>query len=177
MYLYISFHVEQFDDFMKLEAKRAYDNYNQDCCLSREHGSTYENHMHGIIDHLVKLQTDTNMTDKPLDEDITDLGLQKTGNQPIQSLPHDIITQKSLAGDINDPNKTKGYIATESMDYEFIGPDRATVSIADVFYYLRVASIIRSSGLPNYRQVRIPIKSGLNIGAWKNIYMIILIRN
>ena len=167
MYLYISFHVEQCDDFMKLEAKMAYNNYNQDCRLSKEYGITYENYMHRITDHIVELQTDTNMTDKPLDEHITDLATEKTGNQPVHSLQHDAIAQKSLARDINDPNKTKGYIATESTDYEFIGPDRATVSVTNVSHYLKVAAIIRSSGLPNYRQVRIPIQSGLNIGAWK----------
>ena len=152
MYLYISFHVEQFDDFMKLEAKRAYNNYNQDCRLSREYDTTYENYMYRIIDYLVELQTDTNMTDKPLDGDITDLAIVKTGNQPIHNLQHDVIAQKSLARDINDPNKTKGYIATESTDYEFIGPDRATVSITNVSHHLKVTGIIRSSGFPNYRQ-------------------------
>ena len=45
MKLYIMFYVEQYDALMKLEAKRAYDNYNQDCCINRKYGRTYESHI------------------------------------------------------------------------------------------------------------------------------------
>ena len=45
-----------------------------------------------------------------------------------------------------------------------IGPAE---EISSIHQYLRIAKTIRDSGLPNYNQVRIPIKSGLNIDAWK----------
>ena len=67
--------------------------------------------------------------------------------------------------DVNDPSKTNGYIAMQST--QFIGPDRATEDISSVYHYLRIAKIIRESRLPNYKQARIPVKSGLNIDAWK----------
>ena len=34
--------------------------------------------------------------------------------------------------------------------------------------YLKLAKTIRESGVLNYRQVRVPIKSGLNIEAWRH---------
>ena len=68
---------------------------------------------------------------------------------------------------VNSPEKTRGYIAIEPTDFTYIGPDRATESISSTSQYLQIAEIIRHSGLPNYKQARIPIKSGLNIEAWK----------
>ena len=49
----------------------------------------------------------------------------------------------------------------------FTGPDRDLTSIQSVQQYLHIADIIRNTGLPNYRQARIPIKSGLNLEAWE----------
>ena len=167
MKLYIMFYIETFDAFMKRKAKRAYDNYNQDCFIHRKYGRTYENHMDKVIDLLIQLQTDDNVIDRSSDKDIIDVGPQEVSNQPVQSLTDDSVIKKTLARDINDPNKTRGYIATEHTNYEFIGPDRATVNITDVSQYPRLANIVESSGLPNYRQVRIPITSGLNIEARK----------
>ena len=74
--------------------------------------------------------------------DIIVVVLQKVSNQSVQSLTDDSVTNKPLARDINDPNKTRGYIATEHTNYEFIGPCKATVSITDVSHYLRLANII-----------------------------------
>ena len=68
---------------------------------------------------------------------------------------------------VNNPEKTRGYIAIEPTNFIFIGPDRATESISSTNQYLGIAEIIRHSGLPNYKQARIPIKSGLNIESWK----------
>ena len=67
---------------------------------------------------------------------------------------------------INNP-KSKGYIALQTTDFSFIGPDRQAIDTSDVNKYLRMALIMKKSGLPNYRQARIPLTSGLNIGAWK----------
>ena len=89
--------------------------------------------------------------------------------------------------DINDPLKTKGFIAIQSPNFEFVGligplvkylvfintlgylcwPDRPTGEISSVYQYLRISKVIRESGLPNYIQARIPLKSGLKIEACK----------
>ena len=72
-----------------------------------------------------------------------------------------------VVSDINDPSKTKGYIGLQPTDFSFIGPGRQTGDTSYVNKYLRMARIIRQSGLPKYKQIRIPLKSGLNIEVWK----------
>ena len=52
-------------------------------------------------------------------------------------------------------------------EFEFIGPDKEPVFIDSVDKLIKIANSIRNSGLPNYRGIRIPIKSGLNIEAWE----------
>ena len=69
--------------------------------------------------------------------------------------------------DFNYPNKKVGYLSQASTEFEFIGPDKEPVLIDSVDKLIKIANSIRSSGLPNYRGVRIPIKSGLNIEAWE----------
>ena len=86
---------------------------------------------------------------------------------------YQVSTNEQISGKVKTPAsgrvdiKTKGYIALQSTQFEFIGPDRASEEISSVHQYLRIAKTIRDLGLPNYNQVRIPIKSGLNIDAWK----------
>ena len=73
----------------------------------------------------------------------------------------------SLIRDFNYPNKTVGYLAQESTDFEFIGLDRHPVAITTLLQLLEIADIIRSTGYPNYKVARIPILSGLNVKAWE----------
>ena len=169
MQLYIAFCVEQFQDCMKLEARRAYDNYYQDCFINRQYGRTYECHMGMVIDHLINLQVNSPVSQQPLVNDTKSADITSIDVKPIHNSPGHIAKHKSLARDINDPDKTRGYIAIDSTDFEFIGPDRPTVNITNVAEYIKLAHTIRSSGLPNYRQARIPIKSGLKIDAWKRL--------
>ena len=68
---------------------------------------------------------------------------------------------------INFPHKSVGYIALESPDFKFIGPDHKVVQLHDLDQYMAAAKVIRSTGVPNYRCVRIPISSDLNITAWE----------
>ena len=70
--------------------------------------------------------------------------------------------------DINDPCKTTGYLAQESTDFRFVGPDRLPQSIDTVDQFVKVAEIIQSTGLPNYKMARIPVSSALNIQAWEH---------
>ena len=69
--------------------------------------------------------------------------------------------------DFNYPHKEVGYLAQADTNFKFIGPDREPVEINLVEKLITIADSIRNSGVPNYRGVRIPIKSGLNIEAWE----------
>ena len=55
----------------------------------------------------------------------------------------------------------------QPTEFKFIGPDRLGIDTKDSEQYLKLAKTIRESGVPNYRQVLVPIKSDLNIEAWR----------
>ena len=63
--------------------------------------------------------------------------------------------------------KNIGYLAQENTDFDFIGPDRQPVAITTLPQLLTIADTIRSTGFPNYKVARIPIKSDLNVEAWE----------
>ena len=69
--------------------------------------------------------------------------------------------------DINFPQKLTGYLALQSTDFEFIGPDRQAVQITDTSDYLRIARIVKETNVSNYKGACIPIQSGLNHEAWE----------
>ena len=69
--------------------------------------------------------------------------------------------------DFNDKNKTIGYLALQDTSLSFIGPDRPPVKFHTIDQYLRIADVILSTGLPNYKAARYPIQSELNIPAWE----------
>ena len=71
--------------------------------------------------------------------------------------------QLTLPADINDPHKTTGYLAHDSTDFEFTGPDRFPLCLDTVDQYVAVVKIIQSTGLHHYRVARIPVSSSLNI--------------
>ena len=54
----------------------------------------------------------------------------------------------------------------ESTDGGFIGPDVCPVEIDTLDSFLSVANKFLASGIPNYKGVRIPLKSDLNLHAW-----------
>ena len=65
------------------------------------------------------------------------------------------------------PGKTKGFINHIVSEFQFVGPDRVPVEITTVEQCIEIASIIRSTGAPNYQKARNPLVSGLNIEAWE----------
>ena len=163
---FISYHTPQ----ELLEARRVFDNYRRDLSSQHLYGLTYEAYMDQLI---VKLSdhcdNDTDNTDNL--QDLT-LNQGDTNGGEVVNIVNTSNTRRSgivnspLCQDINYPTKTKGYIAVESTPFEFIGPDRAPIKCESVEQYLEMARIIRHSGLPNYKQVRFPLKSGLRIEAW-----------
>ena len=86
------------------------------------------------------------------------------------SNPH---TCSNIIRDFNIHDKTVGYLALESIDFKFIGPDRPPVNITSINTCLQVANVILFTIKPNYREARIPVFSGLNVKMWENAYRII----
>ena len=125
--------------------------------------------MDKIIEHLIDLQHDYTSFDMT---DTSSRAVEPEMDRKISpkkvTLLSDPKFTHTIGRDVNDSNKTRGYIAMAPTNFSFIGPDRATERVTSISQYLRIAEIIRLLGLPNYRQARIPIKSGLNIEAWKN---------
>ena len=65
-------------------------------------------------------------------------------------------------------DKITGFLNFESIDLQFIGPDRDLIEYQDIDHVCRLAKIIQDTGLPNYKMIiRFPIKSGLNLPAWE----------
>ena len=58
-------------------------------------------------------------------------------------------------------------VIIQDTHFTFTGPDRAPVKINSVSQYLKIADVITSTGLPNYKRVRYPIQSGFNVQAWE----------
>ena len=50
-----------------------------------------------------------------------------------------------------------GFLSHEDTVFEFIGPDRPQVCIDSVEKCIEIASIIRTTGVPNYKMARVPI--------------------
>ena len=64
-------------------------------------------------------------------------------------------------------DKDRVFLNHHSADFSFVGADREVTSIDNIQQYMHIPDFIRSFGLPNYRQSRIPLRSGLNLEAWE----------
>ena len=133
-------------------------------------GASYESYMDQLIGSLIKFQDNCHC-----DATSNSCGLNHHTNNDTESIVmastmhtrRSGIVDSPLCRDINYPDKAKGYKALEPTSFQFIGPDRASIDIESIDHYFDVACIIKQSGLPNYRQVRVPLNSGLCIESWK----------
>ena len=85
------------------------------------------------------------------------------------AFPHLDVVPNHVASDIFDSEKKLGFLALEGSHFKFIGPDRAKPSSLSLADYIHMAMVIRSTGLPNYKQARLPVNSNLNIQAWEKL--------
>ena len=69
--------------------------------------------------------------------------------------------------DFNDPDKDRGFLSLQETNFEFIGPDRDFCDYNTIDQVMKIADIIKATGLPNYKQARFPIKSNLNLPVWE----------
>ena len=65
------------------------------------------------------------------------------------------------------PTKFEVSLTTVQENFSFIGPDRDLVTISTIPQCFQIAGIIRGTGLPNYRQARIPLRLGINLQTWE----------
>ena len=72
-----------------------------------------------------------------------------------------------LHKDISYPNKVRGYIVMQPTRFNLLALTSLLLTLRIVDQYLKLAKTIRESGVPNYWQVGVPIKSGLNIETWR----------
>ena len=139
---------------------------------------SYECYITNLLDDIIILQgmncDDCDLIDSTTDNELTSVdynALDSLHNQEsviLSKLQDKSDIPYSKTTDINHPSTTKGYIAMQSTQFEFSGPDRAT-NISSVHQYLRISKVIRESRLLKYRQARILVKSGLNIEEWKRL--------
>ena len=65
--------------------------------------------------------------------------------------------------DFNDPDKDRGFLYLQETNFEFIGLDRNFCDYNTIAQVMKIADIIKATGLPNYKQARFSIKSNLNL--------------
>ena len=153
----------------KQEAARVYDNHMQDLLSKQKYGMSYDEYIQYIIDSLIESQGTADIIDQTVNTNLTRQKAKDTS--PKVHKPPQVHTDrrptKHFHKDINYPTKTWGYISLQPTEFEFIGPDRPGVDPRNTSQYIHLAKVIHESGLPNYKQVRAPITSGINVEAWK----------
>ena len=157
----------------KQGAKNAYWEYRKEMMAWECHGCSYDKYMQHVIDGCIARQVEEiikegdDESEKIESQPLTnDRVKEKVGTRSSGRVRADSGSKYNLS-DYNIPTKKMGYLAMESTDFRFVGPDRLPVTIDSIDKCLEVANIIRNTSLPNYRMARIPLTSGLNIPAWE----------
>ena len=153
-----------------------HDNYCKDCRSWQYYGLSYEDYITSIVDNLIDgAKSDITQLDQSISGvGMTPLCNELFHEQitPIACIPgsvcieHDLklvqqpklgqndehsITDRDIfrpSHDFNYPNKLTGYLAQESTEFEFIGPDRQPVVISSIDQLMVIAGTIRSTHVP-----------------------------
>ena len=161
---------------------RAFDDYKRDQFIQHAFGVNYEFYMDQVIVSLIDFQ---DRHDCDTTEESCDFSFSQHNNIDTKAAVEVSTVDTWCLGIVNSPlcrdgnysDKVRGYIAVEPTSSQFIGPDRAPVNLDSIDHYFDVTQIIRQSGLPNYKQVRVHLNSGLHIGSWKKNLQNIKTRN
>ena len=174
----------------------AYENFQKDCVVNKFFHMTYDRYMECIIDAIISyqekridglymngsngmLESQKQNILKQKDSEVVCTGykvsLTKTNNTSVdcslsldlKALLHANTEQIHSGRDIYLPNKSHGHLTFKAEHFEFIGPDRKPMEVNNIHEYLKIAQAIKSTGVPNYKLARIPIKSDLNLDAWE----------
>ena len=164
-------------------SKQVYNNYLKDCQMQAYYKLSYVQYMEQVIDMLITVQNDETVINKHESQSLQEVNLNVSGHSlasglvvtgcvdtvvPSQSVVSRHRRRDPNVKDYNFASKNRGHLVLQSTQFEFIGPDREVRTIASVDQYLDIARIVLESGQPNYKQARIPIKSGLNLEAWES---------
>ena len=164
------------------ELRVTYDDFMKECHFQHYYGLSYTEYLQNVIDELIIIQE--KVVDTAPREVLRDNGyLPPDGKLHIvnglaeNQHADDVVPSTSAichnsrflgdGVDFNFKGKNRGHLVHQSTSFEFIGPDRESVTLSNVQEFLKIAHIVNETGTSNYRQARIPIKSGLNIEAWE----------
>ena len=163
--MFITFYEYQNSD---LDPKSCYRDYEKDI-LSRKLGfKSYTEYMQDKIDMIIQQQEPTSSTADDGLYTVRDVVGPCVDSRPFVIPRHLSELSDAIISDFNDTQKTKGFLAKTSTDFQFCGPDRepkATYTLED---YICMAKAIRSTRLPNYKFARFPVPSSLNLDAWRH---------
>ena len=164
---------------IETNARLAYDDYCRELKSWQKYGCSYDTRMIQVIDQLIQTEGkydtfcdqmnshDLEYKDMTCGSDIQGRDIHYESNVKMDPNLGRQRIDRRLVKDFNYPDKTTGYLAQDSTNFTFIGPDRRPVKIDSVETLLKVAEVIRNTGQPNYKAARIPIESDLNIEAWE----------
>ena len=156
-----------------LDPKLAFEQYQKDMWCYETYGHSYTVYVETLIDEMID-QCDHVI---PQVTDLTAGVITKRGSNPhCRPCPCNIFTPSpeqlpfpdAVTHDFNDQDKTRGFLAHESLKFTFIGPDRQTPTSSNLQSYINMAKTIGATGLPNYQMARLPVHSNLNIDAWRH---------
>ena len=172
--------VEKITNQEKAQARVVFDNFKKDISYINCVNMTYDQYMDQVITSIIShqdkmisgMESQASLSEQPTcmhdsQLDYRDAFVDAVVPAMFENFDYCATDRYEDIGDPMFPRKTKGFISHIASDFEFIGPDRNPVSITTVEQCIRIAEVISSTGVPNYRGARIPLVSGLNIEAWK----------
>ena len=173
------------DNVDRAEAKLAYNNFLDDQHSWHNYGCSYEKYVLHIIDRLIEgccepVPQEGGLVTRQSNESCCTEYNSHTNTshtnhcQNQSSIPNGIeahlgpqVRKNAILRDASLSTKNIGFLNHCPKNFTFIGPDRAPQNINLLDDYLRIASTIRATGVPNYACARIPLISGLNIAEWE----------
>ena len=171
------------DSQVQKNSKQVYNNYLKDCQMRAYYNLSYVQYMEQLIDTLITVQNDERVTNKHESQIMHEVNSNSSDDNLANELVvtgciNTVVSPQSVVSrhrrhdpnirDYNFKDKNRGHLVLQSTEFEFIGPDREVKPIVNVDHYLDVARVVLKSGQPNYKQARIPIKSGLKLEAWES---------
>ena len=176
----ISINIEKITIQEKAQARVVLDKFKKDKLYMNCVNMTYDQYMTRIIDNMISQQEEaiadmrlhTSMWKQtPLVCDLRSECRDVCADTIVPSIFKNLCENSEFGKDpVSDPmfpDKAKGFISHVVSKFQFVGPDGAPVEITTVEQCVEIAGIIRSTGVPNYQEARIPLISGLNIEAWE----------
>ena len=120
--------------------KIVWQDYQKECFVRNTFGVTYEQYMEDIIDKLLEYNDSVAFSDKSKNEVNCLTSVLINGTEVKESFnrsddvlnANSAILQDGSDSDINFSDKKLGYLAKQSTDFVFIGPDKQMVEITDI---------------------------------------------